>query len=412
MMNTLKDTISHLLHLVGCSQGTSQLLTFFLLCAIAAAATGILSYLLRRFMTPFIVRWTRRTQVIWDDYLLNPPVLNAVWHLLSSITFYFLLPYCHTQPDSTWYVFFGLGTKIFITLCTTRIVTAFLSNIAHYTTQEEASQNHAIVGITQFLKLLTYCLCGIVVISFIFGRNPISIIAGLGAIATVLMLVFKDSILGLVAGIQLSVNHMMKPGDWVTIEKLGVNGIVEQMSLTTVKIRNFDNTISTVPPYTLVSDVFHNWTRMYESGARSVKRALLLDSRSIRFLTEEEVERLVHRKFLRPSDRSEKDGGSQGKTADAVNLALLRCYISRYLRELPVVDPKSWVLVRQLQPTAQGLPLELWFFLKETDFVRYEDAASQIFEHIIAVLPEFGIRIFQSPSGDDLLQADFVKNRN
>lgn len=405
MMNTLKDAFANLLTLAGCSPSTHPQLLFFLICAFAAGLTGLLSYLLRRFLTPAIVRWTKSTGAVWDDYLLNPPVLDAAWHLLGAVVFYHLLPYCHTGPESMWYVFCAQGTKVFITLCATRIVTAFLSNIAHYTTEQEASQKHALVGITQFLKLLTYCICGIIIISFIFGRNPVSIIAGLGAAATVLMLVFKDTILGLVAGIQLSANRMMKPGDWVTIEKLGVNGIVEQMSLTTVKIRNFDNTISTVPPYTLVSDVFRNWTGMYESGARSVKRALLLDNRSIRFLTDEEVERLVHRKYLLPADRNGRAGTAPGKSAQTVNLALLRRYASRYLSQLPAVDPKPWVLVRQLEPTPHGLPLELWFFLRETDFVRYEDQASQIFEHLIAVLPEFGLRLYQAPSGDDLLRA-------
>ncbi|MGM9693466.1 MAG: mechanosensitive ion channel family protein [Alloprevotella sp.] len=401
-MNELKTLTSELIRLAGFPDSVNEQLTFFLLCGLAAALTGLLSHLLRTFFTPFCTRWTKKTDVVWDDYLLNPPVLNATWHLLGAVIFFQLLPYCYTQAESAWYVFVEQATKIFITLCATRIVTAFLTNLAHYTTEQEASQKHALVGITQFLKLLTYCICGIIVISFIFGRNPISIIAGLGAAATVLMLVFKDTILGLVAGIQLSANRMMKPGDWVTIEKLHVNGIVEQMSLTTVKIRNFDNTISTVPPYTLVSDVFHNWTGMYDSGSRSVKRALLLDSRTIRFLSKEDVEELEKKKLVLPEDCQGATGENGGAAAETVNLALFRAYATRHLASLPVVDTDTWVLVRQLESTPQGLPLEFWFYLKETDFVRYENLASQIFEHFIAMLPHFGLRLFQAPAGDDL----------
>ena len=190
--------------------------------------------------------------------------------------------------------------------------------------------------------------------------------------------------------------------DWVTIEKLHVNGIVEQMSLTTVKIRNFDNTISTVPPYTLVSDVFHNWTGMYECGSRSVKRALFLDSRTIHFLGKENVETLVKKNLVLPEDCREATGENDKPTPEPVNLALFRAYATRYLATLPVVDTDTWVLVRQLESTPQGLPLEFWFYLKETDFVRYENIASQIFEHFIAVLPHFGLRLFQAPTGDDL----------
>lgn len=401
-MNELKTLTAEFIRLLGFPDTVNNQLTFFLLCGLAAALTGLLSYLLRTFFTPFCSRWTKKTNVVWDDYLLNPPVLNATWHLLGAVVFFHLLPYCYTLPESAWYVFVEQATKIFITLCATHIVTAFLTNLANYTTEQEATQKHALVGITQFLKLLTYCICGIIIISFIFGRNPISIIAGLGAAATVLMLVFKDTILGLVAGIQLSANRMMKPGDWVTIEKLHVNGIVEQMSLTTVKIRNFDNTISTVPPYTLVSDVFHNWTGMYECGSRSVKRALFLDSRTIHFLGKEDVETLVKKNLVLPEDCRETTGENDKPTPEPVNLALFRAYATRYLATLSIVDTDTWVLVRQLESTPQGLPLEFWFYLKETDFVRYENIASQIFEHFIAVLPHFGLRLFQAPTGDDL----------
>ena len=401
-MNELKTLTADFIRLLGFPDTVNNQLTFFLLCGLTAALTGLLSYLLRTFFTPFCSRWTKKTNVVWDDYLLNPPVLNATWHLLGAVVLFHLLPSCYTLPESAWYVFVEQATKIFITLCATHIVTAFLTNLANYTTEQEATQKHALVGITQFLKLLTYCICGIIIISFIFGRNPISIIAGLGAAATVLMLVFKDTILGLVAGIQLSANRMMKPGDWVTIEKLHVNGIVEQMSLTTVKIRNFDNTISTVPPYTLVSDVFHNWTGMYESGSRSVKRALFLDSRTIHFLEKESVETLVKKNLVLPEDCRESTGENDKPTPEPINLALFRAYATRYLATLPVVDTDTWVLVRQLESTPQGLPLEFWFYLKETDFVRYENIASQIFEHFIAVLPHFGLRLFQAPTGDDL----------
>lgn len=384
----MKDFIARILF--SDQSESSQLWLFFVMAAGLALLCACVGFLLRKIMTPVIRHLTGRTMVMWDDYLLNRNVLNAAWSVVCGTLFYWFLPYCHTLPSTHWYIGFEQGAKIYITLAATHTVTAFLRNICKYTTQQEEKQKHGLIGIMQFLRLLTYCICGVIVISFLFGRNPISIIAGLGAAATVLMLVFKDTILGLVAGIQLSANNMLKPGDWVTIQKLGINGTVEQVSLTTVKIRNFDNTISTVPPYTLVSDSFQNWANMYEEGARRVKRAFYLDVNTIRFLEPEEEEHLRKEFALQPN----ADDITLG--ARPVNLTLFRQYVTHHLQQLAYVRQQDWVLVRQLEPTPHGLPVELWFYLSETEFVRFENQASCVMEHFMAILPAFGLRLYQA----------------
>ena len=211
------------------------------------------------------------------------------------------------------------------------------------------------------------------------------------------MFIFKDTIMGLVAGIQLSAAKMLKPGDWVTIERLGINGVVETVTLITVKIRNFDNTITTVPPYTLVSEAFQNWDGMKVRHARRVKRALRIDMTSIRRLNPEEVRRLAGEGYLGPDT-------AETTAAAPINLTLFRHYAEDFLRRHPEVvheESGQWLMARQLEPTSEGLPLELWFYFREIEFVRYEDLAAEVMEHLIAALPAFGLRLFQLPGGND-----------
>ncbi len=370
-----------------------SLLTFLFLSAL------LIGWLGHHITTPIVLRLVAKTQTVLDDYFFNTPVLKAFWHVVPGLLFYIVFPSCVTEctPAET-ITFISRVAQIYITVTIIMLVTAFLTNMTNFTLGQDHSKNHHLVGIVQFLKVLTYFFGGIVIVAFLLGRNPLGLVAGLGAAATVLMLVFKDTILGLVAGIQLSANNMMKPGDWVTIEKLNVDGIVEQVSLTTVKIRNFDNTISTVPPYTLVSDSFRNWEGMKLRQARRVKRALLIDINSIRQTTPEELKELNTAGLVTAVD-------AEKKNESVVNLTLYRHYIEDYLSTRPhVLHSKSghWLMARQLEPTPHGLPVELWFYLSETDFARYEDLAAQLIENIIAAAPRFGIRLFQQPTGTDI----------
>lgn len=359
--------------------------------ALVAALAGLAG---NRFITPVIIRLVEKTHTAVDDYFLNRPVLKSLWHILPGFIFYLLFPYC-LSPDreAATYRFMEGGARIYITIAFILFFKSFLTNVSTYTTEQERFRNHHLVGIVQFLKLIVYSLGGIIVIAILFGKDPLNLIAGLGAAATILMLVFRDSILGLVAGIQLSVNKMLKPGDWVTLKKLDINGIVEEVTLTTVKVRNFDNTISTVPPYTLVSDSFQNWEGMKAKGARRVKRALFIDIHTIRFCSREEIHQLHAKQLV-----SDEDYESATATT---NLTLFRHYAERYLTAQPDIlkeEDGSWLMARQLEPTPHGLPVELWFYFSETQFVRYEQLAAECIEHLIAMLPAFGLTHYQYPS--------------
>lgn len=268
-------------------------------------------------------------------------------------------------------------------------------------------------GIFQGIKLVSAIIIGILVISLLIGQSPAILISGLGAMAAVLMLVFKDPILGLVAGIQLSANDMLKLGDWLEMPKYGADGAVIDIGLTTVKVRNWDNTITTIPTWSLVSDSFKNWSGMSASGGRRIKRSLNIDTTSIHFLDEREQQRLIQARLLKPymdSRHQEISEWNQQNAADhsvlnlrkMTNIGTFRAYLQKYLRNHPRLRKDMTMMVRQLAPDANGLPIEIYCFTSTVVWAEYESIQADIFDHIFAVVDEFGLRIHQSPTGNDI----------
>ncbi|HCT7946230.1 TPA: mechanosensitive ion channel family protein [Raoultella ornithinolytica] len=268
-------------------------------------------------------------------------------------------------------------------------------------------------GIFQGIKLVSAIIIGILVISLLIGQSPAILISGLGAMAAVLMLVFKDPILGLVAGIQLSANDMLKLGDWLEMPKYGADGAVIDIGLTTVKVRNWDNTITTIPTWSLVSDSFKNWSGMSASGGRRIKRSLNIDTTSIHFLDEREQQRLIQARLLKPymdSRHQEISEWNQQNAADhsvlnlrkMTNIGTFRAYLQEYLRNHPRLRKDMTMMVRQLAPDANGLPIEIYCFTSTVVWAEYESIQADIFDHIFAVVDEFELRIHQSPTGNDI----------
>ncbi len=392
MIAGFKTYIVKFLDFLGSPAESQELHTTLLLLLTSFILAWLAGIVTRRLLIPFMQKLVEKTHHVWDDYIFNSDVLRQLGHIVPGITFYLLLPHCFSASAGDLCFVATQATRIYIAVTFIMLTNAFLSNIVTYTSEHEKLKSHHLNGVIQFLKMVVYCVGAIVIIAFLFGRNPLNIIAGLGAGAAILMLVFKDSILGLVAGIQISVNRMLQAGDWITIKKLDIDGVVEEVSLTTVKIRNFDNTISTVPPYTLVSDSFQNWAPMFTKGGRRVKRALYIDVSTIHFTTPAETKKL----------KSEGLYHGRANEKQVVNLTLFRRYIENYLHSLPYVIDEDFVLARQLDPTPNGLPLEIWFYSNVTAFAHYESLAAETIEHFIAVLPLFGLRLYQAPAGTDL----------
>lgn len=351
----------------------------------------LVDFLCCKLLIPLIRKVAEKTAFKWDNYITDSNVLHSVFHLIPPITFQFALPLLfpeHTQ----WTGLVTKGLNIYIIVIACSLVCRFITSLYAISNESESLKNKPMKGVYQMVKVIIICVSAILVIGILLEKDFTTLLAGLGASAAVLMLVFKDTILGLVAGVQLSAHDMLRPGDWIMMEKYGVDGEVEEVTLNTVKIRNWDKTIVTVPPYALVSDSFKNWRGMRESGGRRVARALRIDMNSIRFCTGEELEGFSGKAWAEGLELTE----------DTVNLKLFRTATEYYLRHHPETNSDLMMVVRQLEPTSEGLPLQLYFFTLSKDWVPHEHIAADIMEHIIASMPEFGLRIFQKPSGLDL----------
>ena len=387
----MNPTLLRWLSPLGITADSRAWLYWLIAIATIALVVFMADVVCRRLLLPLVKRLTRATRAAWDDILLSDTLLKDVSRLVPPILIAVLMPLAFSHAHPTLDLLLKVNL-IYLIAIIAKLLCTFLSALYDLSSHQDRLKNHPIKGIYQMLKIVVICVALIIVVSILINKNPGYILTALGASAAVLMLVFKDTIMGLVAGVQLSANDMLRPGDWITMPKYGADGDVEEVTLTTVKVRNWDKTITTIPPYALVSDSFQNWRGMQESGGRRVKRSVYIDMRSISFCSDEQMAEFERRGWLEGVEREDKF---------VVNLHVFRNYLEDYLQHHPRVNSGMTIMVRQLQPTAQGLPLELYFFSDGTEWVPYEHLQSEIFEHVFAVMPTFGLRVFQSPMGID-----------
>lgn len=357
----------------------------------------IINLICSRGIIPLIRKITNGTRSKWDDIMLNDTLLKDVVRLVAPITIAAVLPVAFTDGNHVLDFFLKVN-YIYMIVMVSKLLCTFFNALYDLSNQNDKLKNHPLKGVYQMLKIAVICIALIIIVSILINKNPGYILTALGASAAVLMLVFKDMIMGLVAGVQLSANDMLRPGDWISMPKYGADGDVIEVTLTTVKVQNWDKTITTIPPYALVSDSFQNWRGMTDCGGRRIKRSVYIDMRSITFCTKEQHSDFTKRGWLDGVEREDKF---------VVNLHVFRNYLENYLRHHPRVSKRLTIMVRQLQPTAQGLPLELYFFSDGTEWVPYEHLQAEIFEHVFAMLPTFGLRVFQSPMGVDFYGGHF-----
>ena len=343
----------------------------------------------RKIVIPIVRRFTRNTKEKWDDILLSDSTIKGLCRLVPGIIASALLPILFTK-ESEILIFCTKICKIYIAIIGASLLCSVFTSLYKISHEAEKTKDHTLQGVFQMLKIVVIGIGAIIVVSIFFDKDPSNLLAGLGASAAILMLVFKDSILGLVAGIQLSANDMLRPGDWITMPKYDADGFVIDVTLTTVKVQNWDKTITTIPPYALISDSFQNWRGMFSSGGRRVKRSILIDTNSITFLDEKKKNELTKKGYSFTENKDKQ-----------VNLTLFREWLEEWLRNHPAINKEMILLVRQLQPTQQGLPLELYFFSSDTAWITYEHLQAEIFEYLFAILPDFELRAFQSPAGSD-----------
>ena len=377
---------------LGVAQGSLHMVQRIVVIVAILLIAYVLDLICRKVVMPGVRKVTAKTQSTWDDHLLSDEVMNNICHLIPPIVVYALIPFAFTSEPNFLSLILKICT-IYITVVVMKLVCAFLTSLYTISSEHEKLKNHSLKGFYQMLKLIVICIGVIIIISELISKDPIAILTGLGAGTAILMLVFQDTIKGLVAGVQLTANDMVRPGDWITMPKYGADGDVIEVSLTTVKVRNWDKTITTVPPYALVNDSFQNWRGMFDIGGRRVKRSINIDMNTVRFCTEEELAYFKQQPWMEGFEETGKE---------EVNLHIFRHYLDYYLRHHPKVNQELIMLVRQLQPTAQGLPIELYFFSANTMWVKYEALQAEVFDHLLATVHQFGLKVFQSPSGLDL----------
>jgi len=383
------------------------LITFLAIILVAVIVHWITSAI----VVKVVHRFVKNTKTEWDDYLMKRKVFQSLSHLTSAMVLYYSASFSGFPQVTS---FISVITNIYFVVIFVKVVSGFLkaSNDIYMTTPYASTRS--IKGYIQLVMILVYFIAGIFIIAVVFDQKINYLLGGLSAIAAVLLLIFKDTILGLVASIQLSANQMLKPGDWIEMPKHGANGTVIDISLNSVKVQNGDKTIITIPTYSLVSDSFVNWSGMEESEGRRIKRSINIDMKSVRFCDEQMLAkfqkfRLISNYVVEKQNEITEHNIKLGISDDFIpntrrqtNLGIFRKYLEEYLKENPNINNDMTFLVRQLQPSETGLPIEIYVFSKEKQMSSYEAIQADIFDHILAVIPEFELRVFQNPSGHDI----------
>lgn len=351
-----------------------------------AVAVGI-NYLCQAILLGGMKQYTHRKPRQWNTLLMKRKVFHHLVHTLPAFLVYVLLPMAFVRGKELLVISQKI-CAIYIVVSLLLALNGLLLMVLDIFNAKESMKNRPMKGFVQVLQVLLFFVAGIIVVSILVNKSPASLFAGLGASAAILMLVFKDTILGFVAGIQLSANDMVRPGDWITLPSGGANGIVQEITLNTVKIQNFDNTISTVPPYTLVNTPFQNWRGMAESGGRRVMKNITLDLNTLQFCTPDMLDRY----------RKEIPLMADYRPADGVvptNSQVYRVYIERYLCSLPVVNQELDLIITQKEATMYGLPIQVYFFSRNKVWKEYECIQSDIFDHLLAMVPKFDLKLYQ-----------------
>lgn len=412
-ISNLKDDLELLLQRAGASEELAAWLGLLLFAALMFGLLALLSKVLARVFTEALRRFSVSTHSDFDDHLLDLRVPRYVARFIPLMIGYRFIPWLlHEVPqliEGTQRIF-----NIFFIVLLVRIIRAVLLAGRDTLNDLPSYRDKPLNSYVQVGSIVMYIIAGVLVFSLLTGKSVIAFLTAMGAASAVLLLIFKDSILGFVASIQISANDMVRQGDWITMPKYGADGNVTEINLTTVKVENFDMTITTIPTYALIADSFQNWRGMQESGGRRIKRSIQIKVSSIRFLQREEIDALRSIALLAPyideraaqivaynSERS-VDDSMPVNGRRMTNAGLYRKYVDLYLAQHPSIHPSMTRMVRQLPPNEHGLPLELYCFTSTTEWVAYEGIISDIFDHLLAAHRYFKLVVFENPAADDM----------
>lgn len=369
-------------------------------------------FIAKKIVLKVIAHYIRSNRFKWDNYMLERKVFHRLAHVVPAVIIHYsavLFP--------AYRLLIEKGVAVYVIIVALMVLNAFLNAIHDIYTTFEISKARPIRGYVQMVKIFFFIVGAILLLSTLVGQSPVILLSGVGALSAVLMLIFKDSILGLVAGVQLTSNDMVRVGDWIEMPKYGADGDIIDISLNTVKVQNWDKTITTIPTYALISDSFKNWRGMQNAGGRRIKRSVYVDTSSIVFCTPEMIDKFkkIHylKEYIVGKEKEIQEYNLKYNVDQSIkvngraltNIGIFRVYIEHYLKHHPKIHKDMICLVRQLQPEETGLPLEIYGFTNDVNWAVYEGVQSDIFDHIFAIAAEFGLRVFQNPTGYDLKTA-------
>ena len=378
-------------------------------------------FITRKILFRAITRIVEKTETKIDDIFLERKILNKISYLSPIFILYYFAGYVEAYVDEL-----RTTGKIFILFFIVAAINEFLNKFEFFAKQIPELKNKPIKSYTQLLKLLLYIIAIIIIIGILTNQSPYALLGGIGAMTAVLLFIFRDTILSFIASVQISTYDLVRVGDWIEAPKFGADGDVIEVNLHTIKVQNFDKTITTIPTYRLIEESFKNWRGMQDTGARRIKRHLLIDQTSVKILDEQLIEKLSKLQLIKQyienrkkeieeyNKRNNIDKSIPINGRQMTNLGTFRKYIEEYLAKNSNIHKDFTLLVRHLQPTPQGLPIEIYAFANDTNWVNYEKIQADIFDHLLAVIPYFELRVFQEPSGNDLQEGfkslNFTKN--
>ena len=384
VLEEIRIFVENIIESIGVHGHTVPVLRHVFLTLVAILLAFIAERICKYLFVPLVLRLVKRTQARWDDVVLDHQVLRTACHIVPALVIWQLMPLVFYQYPMVQ-VALTRVTAVYLTVATARLVTKLIDRLRYLNTKPDDSTSLYLKSFCGVLKILAIFIAVIVVVGIIINRSPMTLLAGLGATSAILMLVFKDTIDGLVAGIRLNSNDMIHIGDHITLPGGFVDGTVIDITLTTVKVRQSDNTITTVPPLTLVSGMLQNWKGVQDVDGQRVKRMIYLDVRSIRVADDTLKQQLINKGLATADDLK----------GEVITSALFRRYLENYLAKREDVNEKMSLLVRQLEATQAGVPMELYFFLRQKDWIPYEHAMADILEHVYAYANEFGLKVYE-----------------
>lgn len=383
-MEIIISFIDQILQTLGLEGSTIAIVRHTSMVIVAFLLAWLSGVFCRRIIVPLVIKLTSKTNTEWDSVMFDRQVLRTAANIVPAIVMWELLPKVFFLYPFVEEILTRL-TAVYICINTTRLVLQLVDRLRFLDKRTGSSTSQYFKSFLGILKIIVLFITVIIVVSILFDKNPMTLLAGLGATSAVLMLVFKDTIEGLVAGIRLTSNEMVHVGDWITVPNTPVDGNVVDITLTTVKVRQFDNTYTTVSPLTLVNGSFKNWKGMQESGMRQVAKKIYFDARSFKLIDDKMREDLIVRNIVTEEQIKDED----------VNIGLFRHYMEDYLRKRKDINSNMMIMVRQLEATQSGIPIELYFFINTTEWLNYEQIVSDVLEHVYASANEFGLQLYQ-----------------